>query len=157
MPAYSPWRHSGFPAILLKPDRRLSRIIEAPCFPEDFFAMTLISNWPGKLPLFNRKYSRMIRLILFLVTAFPTFLETVMPRRDLENWFFPTTNIKWSLWWRNPFFCKNRYSADDFIRSALVNVNIFNQIEPLSIYVKILGHRFVNQSPSWVAYYANKL
>jgi hypothetical protein len=29
----------------------------------------------------------MIRLILFLVTAFPTFLETVMPRRDRETWF----------------------------------------------------------------------
>jgi hypothetical protein len=29
----------------------------------------------------------MIRLILFLVTAFPTFLETVMPRRDREAWF----------------------------------------------------------------------
>ena len=37
------------------------------------------------------------------------------------------------------------------MRSALVKVNIFNQIEPLSIYVKILGHRFVNLNPSWAS------
>lgn len=41
--------------------------------------------------LFSRKYSRVNRLILLRIAAFPTFLTTVTPRRDL--WNRPGENI----------------------------------------------------------------
>ena len=49
-----------------------------------FFAMIFISQLPVFLYLLSRKYSRVKRLILLRTTAFPTFLETVIPKRVLS-------------------------------------------------------------------------
>jgi hypothetical protein len=63
-------------------------MVTASAVPDDGLAMMLISIRHIKRSLFNRKWSRISRLILFLVTAFPTFFDTVIPRRDLASWFF---------------------------------------------------------------------
>jgi len=48
-------------------------------FEDCFFAIMQISQTPGMSFFFVRKFSRIIRLIRFLVTALPTFFVTVMP------------------------------------------------------------------------------
>jgi len=45
------------------------------------FAIILISHLPSIRFLFNLKYSRTNRLILFRAVAHPTFLVTVIPSR----------------------------------------------------------------------------
>ena len=47
-----------------------------------FLAIILMSHTPDRNCRFNRKNSRTRRLILFLLTARPTFLVTVMPNRE---------------------------------------------------------------------------
>lgn len=48
--------------------------------------------------LFSRKYSRVSRLILLRIAAFPTFLTTVTPRRDLWNRPGENIAIKYLFW-----------------------------------------------------------
>ena len=68
-----------------------------------FLAIRLMSQFLGNLCRFNRKYSRTIRLILFLWTAGPTFFVTVMPIRDRPCWLGANTAIKCSFWNLRPF------------------------------------------------------
>ena len=49
-----------------------------------FFAMIFKSQFSVFLCLLSRKYSRVKRLILLRTAAFPTLLETVIPRRVLS-------------------------------------------------------------------------
>ena len=51
-----------------------------------FLAMILMSQFWLKCCLFNRKYSRIRRLIRFLCAALPAFRVTVMPSLERLNW-----------------------------------------------------------------------
>jgi hypothetical protein len=53
-----------------------------------------MSREGGNRSLFSLKNSRNNRLSLFLLTAFPTFLLTVMPNRFLPNGFWCAIIVK---------------------------------------------------------------
>ena len=86
-----------------------------------FLAIRLISQFPIKLCRFNRKYSRTMRLILFRLTAGPTFLVTVMPIRDRPCWLVSKTAIKCLFWILRPLLDSAINSCRFNILSAFVN------------------------------------
>jgi hypothetical protein len=57
-------------------------------------AMITMSCEAGSLDLFNLKNSRKRRLILFLWTAFPAFLLTVVPSLVAPDWFRHVIMVK---------------------------------------------------------------
>lgn len=87
-----------------------------------FLTIIFTSQFPVKLCLFSRKYSRQTRLILLRVAACPTFFVTVSPRRDLSKW--PGEKIAIKYWFSTflPALDNRRKSRRFKILSALVNV-----------------------------------
>jgi hypothetical protein len=85
-----------------------------------FFAMMFISKTPVFLCLLSRKYSRIKRLILLRTTAFPTFLETVIPRRVLSVLPGAKTARKLLFWHCLPFAANLKKSGRFNSLSALV-------------------------------------
>ena len=69
-----------------------------------FLAIMLMSHSPDRNCRFNRKNSRTRRLILFLLTARPTFLVTVMPNRERPYRPGEKTAIKCSFCILRPVF-----------------------------------------------------
>ena len=83
-------------------------------------AIMLMSQCPAKWCRLNRKYSRTRRLILFRLTAGPTFLVTVMPMRDRPSWLGEKIAMKCSFCILRPDSAKAMNSRRFKIRSALV-------------------------------------
>lgn len=100
-----------------------------------FFAMIFISKFPVFLCLLSRKYSRVKRLILLRTTAFPTFLETVIPRRVLSVLAGAKTAIKLLFWHRLPFAVNPKKSGRFNSLSALVK-------KKLTKYLSFATNRF---------------
>ena len=88
-----------------------------------FFAISWISQLPVILCRFCRKYSLVNRLILFRVTAFPTFFDTVIPRRVLLKRPGLKVMIKCLFFIFFPNLDNRRNSRLLKILSALVNEN----------------------------------
>ena len=108
-----------------------------------FFAMIFISQFPVFLCLLSRKYSRVKRLILLRTTAFPTFLETVIPRRVLSILPGAKTAIKWLFWHRRPFAVNPKKSGRFSSLSALVKKKLTRYLpfcnQLILLYVKRSG------------------
>lgn len=66
------------------------------------FAIITMSCGAESLDLFNLKNSLTRRLILFLSTALPTFLVTVIPSLLMPISFLHATMVKCSEWLRTP-------------------------------------------------------
>ena len=86
----------------------------------------LISHLPVNRCLFNRKYSRIKRLILFRMAAHPIFLVTVMPSLVVSDFPGPTTAIKCSFLSFRPFSDSLTNSVRlrilaDFLKRYLLN------------------------------------
>lgn len=75
-----------------------------------FFAMTLISRPLRIFFWFFRKYSRVLRFIRFLMTALPTRLVVVMPRRASDRWLGAKQAMKY-------LFCTFLPNVDVWINS----------------------------------------
>ena len=88
-----------------------------------FLAIMLMSHTPDSNCRFNRKNSRTRRLILFLLTAPPTFLVTVMPNRERPCRPGEKTAIKYSFWILRPVFANAINSWRFKILSAFVKEN----------------------------------
>ena len=90
--------------------------------------------------LFSRKFSRLNRLILFRIVAFPTRLATVTPRRVLLN--RPGENIATKCWFWVflPNFANLRNSDRFRILSVLVKKKRKNclPLQPNAIYAFII-------------------
>ena len=80
-----------------------------------FLAIMLISHLPVIRCLFNRKYSRIKRLILFRMAAHPIFLVTVMPSLVVSDPPGPITAIKCSFMSFLPF-------SDSLINSVRLRI-----------------------------------
>ncbi len=87
-----------------------------------FLAMILMSHSPNKDCRFNRKNSRTRRLILFLLTARPTFLVTVTPNLERPCRPGEKTAIKQSFCTLRPQFASSMNSWRFNSLSALVKV-----------------------------------
>ena len=86
-----------------------------------FLAIMLMSHSPNNKCRFNRKNSRTRRLILFLLTARPTFLVTVTPNRERPCRLGEKTAIKYSFCTLRPEVASAIYSWRFKILSAFVN------------------------------------
>lgn len=67
-----------------------------------FFAIMTMSREGGRLDLFNLKYSLNRRLMRFLLTAFPTFLVTVIPSLLIPDGLSRVMIVKFSVCSRFP-------------------------------------------------------
>ena len=85
-----------------------------------FLAIMLMSHSPDSNCRFNRKNSRTRRLILFLLTAHPTFLVTVTPNRERPCRLGKKTAIKYSFCILRPDFASLTNSWRFKILSAFV-------------------------------------
>ena len=98
-----------------------------------FLAIMLMSHTPDRNCRFNRKNSRTRRLILFLLTAPPTFLVTVMPNRERPCRPGEKTAIKYSFWILRPVFANAIKSWRFKILSAFVKENRNGQASWLNL------------------------
>ena len=93
-----------------------------------FLAIMLISHLPKIRSLFNRKYSRIKRLILFRMAAHPIFFVTVMPSLVVSDPPGPTATIKCSFLNFWPFLDKLTNSVRLRILADFSKWYLFNQI-----------------------------
>ena len=98
-----------------------------------YLAMMLMSHTPDRNCLFNRKNSRTRRLILFRLTAPPTFLVTVMPNRERPCRPGENTAIKCSFWNLRPVFANAINSWRFKILSAFLKENRNGQTSRLNL------------------------
>jgi len=108
-------------------------------------AMMLISHLPDKQCRFNRKNSRTRRLILFLLTAPPTFLVTVMPNRERPCRPGQKTAIKYSFWSLRPVFANAINSWRFKILSAFVKENRNGQASWLNLKKSYSGNNWASR------------
>ena len=109
-----------------------------------FLAIMLMSHSPDRNCRFNRKNSRTRRLILFLLTARPTFLVTVTPNRERPCRPGEKTAIKYSFCIRRPDFASAINSWRFKILSAFVKEYCNGQASWLNLkksHAVIIGHR----------------
>jgi hypothetical protein len=109
-----------------------------------FFAIMLMSHSPDSNCRFNRKNSLTRRLILFLLTAPPTFLVIVTPSRERPCRPAEKTAIKYSFCILRPDFASAINSWRFKILSPFVKENCIgkNNYRPLieAHYVGIAAH-----------------
>jgi hypothetical protein len=92
-----------------------------------------MSHSPDRNCRFNRKNSRTIRLILFLLTARPSFFVTVTPNRDRPCRLGEKTAIKCSFCILRPLLDSAINSCRFKIRSAFVKENCNGQASSFNL------------------------
>ena len=110
-----------------------------------FLAIMLMSHTPDSNCRFNRKNSRTRRLILFLLTAPPTFLVTVMPNRERSCRPGEKTAIKYSFWILRPVFANAMNSWRFKILSAFVKENRNGQASWLNLKKSYSGNNWASR------------
>ena len=106
-----------------------------------FLAIMLMSHAPDINWRFNRKNSRTRRLILFLLTACPTFLVTVMPNRERLCRPGEKTAIKFSFCILRPDFASAINSRRFKILSAFMKEYCNGQASWLKLNVSEIANR----------------